>query len=224
MQLIRASAVVISVSHSDPLYYIARCARVCYQSTNAQNTDDTSFIKMLLSRGHMTPFEHVTVSVQFIVDRGLSHEIVRHRLISFNQESTRYCNYTNKEIRFVIPSWVKLTAENKPCDGRSRAWYEAMMASSVAYKYLIAMNCTPQQARDVLPNALKTELIATANLREWMHFFTLRCAPTAHPEMQRIAIQLLENIVIRVPVVFDELAKQYGVYHEDHNPTPARSS
>ena len=128
---------------------------------------------------------HQDVTVKFVCDRGVSHEIVRHRVASFAQESTRYCNYGldkfGSEITVIRPSWCKSSEEVYDI------WREAMILAEGAYFSLLYVNATPQEARSALPNSLKTELIVTMNLDGWGHFFELRCAPDAHPDIQEVA-------------------------------------
>lgn len=128
---------------------------------------------------------HEDVSVKFICDRGVTHEIVRHRPASFCQESTRYCNYRNGkfggEITVIKPCFFK---ENST---RYLNWFVACESAETAYNAILEDGGTPQEARDVLPNSLKTELIMTAPLMEWCHFFNLRMSPAAHPQMQEVA-------------------------------------
>lgn len=128
---------------------------------------------------------HEDVSVKFICDRGVTHEIVRHRPASFCQESTRYCNYSNGkfggEITVIKPCFFK---ENST---RYLNWFVACESAETAYNAILEDGGTPQEARDVLPNSLKTELIMTAPLMEWCHFFNLRMSPAAHPQMQEVA-------------------------------------
>lgn len=147
--------------------------------------------------------EHYSFSVKFIVDRGVSHEIVRHRLASFAQESTRYCNYNKAgQVAFIRPLFFK---EDTP---EFDNWCEAMMAAEACYLDMIQKGKKPQEARAVLPNSLKTEIVMTANLREWRHFFNLRAVGTTgapHPQMREVAIPLLEELKECIPVVFDDL-------------------
>ena len=158
--------------------------------------------------------EHSAMTVKFICDRGVSHELVRHRLCAFSQESTRYCNYKGG-VTFVIPPWVQVNEgeynwpiqhlvikeESNITDGN---WMSAMADSEGVYIQLLRNNWSPQQARSVLPNSTKTESVVTANFREWMHIFTLRCSLAAHPQMREIMIPLREECRRRIPVIFDE--------------------
>jgi thymidylate synthase (FAD) len=140
---------------------------------------------------------HQYETAKFIVDRGVSHEIVRHRPASYAQESTRYCNYTDgkfgNELTFIEPCFFATDS------GNYRAWHTAMVLTEAAYVKLIAAGAKPQEARSVLPNSLKTELWMTANAKEWYHFFSLRCAPAAHPQMQQVAKQLQAQMLPILP-------------------------
>ena len=186
---------------------IERVARTCYKSEG--KIKDGSARKMvagLIKSGHDAMLEHASVTVKFVVDRGISHELVRHRMASFAQESTRYCNYIKddfgSEITFIIP---------KCLDGESAAydaWKDTMKYCEDAYFKLLDIGLTPQEARAVLPNSTKTEVVMTANLREWRHFFKLRALGTTgkpHPQMLEVTIPLLEDFKSAIPVVFDDL-------------------
>ena len=186
---------------------IATAGRVCYQSE--PNTSDAFFVSKLIQRGHESVLEHAVISVRIICDRGVSHEIVRHRIASYSQESTRYCNYSKdkfgNELTFIRPPWVDL---RDPDDWASAWWCKAMESASEAYFDLLQDGWTPEQARSVLPNSLKTEIVVTMNVREWRHFFRLRCAPAAHPQMRQIANMLLNGFRETVPVIFDDIGKE----------------
>lgn len=182
---------------------IAEAGRVCYQSE--PTTDDATFVRNLIKRGHESVLEHAIIGVRVICDRGVSHELVRHRLASYSQESTRYCNYSKSKfgggLTFILPPWVSFDSP----DGSVYLWLLAMKEAEAIYLDLLKNGWTPEQARSVLPNSLKTEIVMTANLREWRHFFRLRCDPAAHPQMRQVADMLLEGFRKAVPVVFDDL-------------------
>ena len=175
------------------LKHIELCGRTCYKSEK-KITDEScrTFVQSIIKRGHEAVLEHFNITVKFICDRGVSHEIVRHRLASYCQESTRYCNYSKDdfsgEITVVEPFYLV------PDTLAYNAWKEACEAAEAAYFRLLDWGCTPQEARAVLPNSLKTEVVMTANLREWRHFFKLRCAPAAHPQMREVATPLLADM------------------------------
>lgn len=192
------------INGAEILKRIEKIGRVCYKSED-KITDDSarSFIANILKRGHESVIEHEKVSVRIICDRGVTHEIVRHRLASYSQESTRYCNYSNekfgKELTFIKPIfWEESSKEYK-------IWLNTMKAIEEAYNSLVESGAEPQQARSVLPNSLKTEIVVTMNLREWRHFFRLRTAKNAHPQMREIACALLDEFKCKIPVIFDDI-------------------
>ena len=189
------------------LHAIERAGRVCYKSEEKMGPGtDVEFVKKMLHLGHHAMIEHApSISMKFICDRGVSHEIVRHRLFSFAQESTRYCNYSNEkhgeEITVIEPCFWDYR-EDYP-SGIYDIWRCAMGAAEATYFMLLEKGATPQEARSVLPNSLKTEIIVTGNARQWRHFFMLRTAKEAHPQMQEVAKMALEQIQRRIPIIFD---------------------
>lgn len=211
----------VSIDGIEELQRIEIAGRTCYKSEDKISPDGESakrFVKMIIDNGHEAMLEHSSLSVRFICSRGVSHEIVRHRLFSFAQESTRYCNYSKGkfggECTFIVPpdqEWSVDTEEYHDQYGgieigsTKGLWYDALRIAEIDYMELLEAGWTPQQARDVLPNALKTEIVVTGNYREWRHFFKLRCDEKAHPHMRLLAKDLLEDIKLRIPVVFDDL-------------------
>ena len=193
---------------------IAAAGRVCYQSEG--KSDDATFVRKRIRQGHESILEHEKISVRIICDRGVSHELVRHRIASYSQESTRYCNYSKGkfggELTFIRPYWDDRSISAEMIRLRA-CWQEACLNAEWSYKKMIDAGCTPEAARAVLPNCLKTEVVMTANLREWRHFFKLRCAPAAHPDMRIIANMLLTAFKDVVPVVFDDI--EGGQQHEE---------
>ena len=208
----------ISEGGIEEMKRIEQIARTCYKSENLITADGESAKKMvsnLIAHGHEAMLEHVSITVRFTTDRGVSHEIVRHRLASYAQESTRYCNYSKGkfggEITCINPlngmyvdtkmkdmSFVEL-------DAIYDEWYAAMCDAEKHYMRMLEMGCTPQMARSVLPNSLKTELNMTANIREWRNFFKLRYAQAAHPQMRELACALLEEFKARMPILFGDI-------------------
>lgn len=186
--------------------------RTCYKSEDKITEDSAEkFVAGLIKRGHEAMLEHVSITVKFVTDRGISHEIVRHRLASFAQESTRYCNYSKdkfgKELTFIIPDFLTYGSEG------FKIWKEQMKQAEKTYFAMLEAGHTPQEARSVLPNSLKTELVMTANIREWRNFFKLRAANStgaAHPQMLEITRPLLDNLKVMIPVVFDDI-----IYEKD---------
>lgn len=205
MRIIKPSIHILDkLNGLEMLQRIELCGRVCYKSEHRITPESAeTFVANLIKRGHESVLEHVSFSVEFICDRGVSHEIVRHRLASYSQESTRYCNYSkgdfNGEITVIEPLYL---------DKHSRAyslWLDAMEMAEMAYFKLLNEGLTPQEARAVLPNSLKTELIMTANVREWRHFLKLRTSSAAHPQMREVAGMLHDELRQMVPVLFDDI-------------------
>lgn len=177
---------------------LERYGRVCYKSEDKITADSAKkFLRAAIKRGHLSLIEHEKVTVRIICDRGVTHEIVRHRIASYSQESTRYCDYSG-EVVFIRPFFFKGTIE------KYEVWSHAMQEATRYYKHLRNLGASPQEARSVLPNSLKTEIIVTYNLREWRHFFTLRCSKGAHPQMRQIAVPLLEEFQNQIPVLFED--------------------
>ena len=189
--------------------------RVCYKSEgNITNESADKFVGKLISSGHESVLEHEKITVKVVCDRGVTHEIVRHRLASYSQESTRYCDYAGG-VTFVIPPWSKIDTGVYTMWPRALGedhsqgdwhWVRAMDVAEVLYTTMRSEGWSPQQARSVLPNSLKTEIVMTMNLREWRHFFKLRCSPKAHPQMREIAQMMADEFASLLPVVFGEFS------------------
>lgn len=185
---------------------IEEIGRTCYKSENKITEGSAAkFVRNLIRSGHESVLEHCTFSVRFTVDRGVSHEIVRHRLASYSQESTRYCNYSQdkfgNEITVIEPSYLK--KDSYPY----LLWKTACETCEIAYRFMLEQGCTPQEARAVLPNSLKTELVMTANIREWRHFLKLRCSKAAHPQIREVAIDLRNQLIDLLPHLFEDLVE-----------------
>lgn len=183
---------------------LEECGRVCYKSEDSITEGSAEkFLKGIISRGHEAVLEHCSFTVKFICDRGVSHEIVRHRLAAYCQESTRYCNYSkdkyNNEITVIEPCYLTQGTETYT------RWEKACIEAESAYFDLLNAGCSPQEARAVLPNSLKTELVMTADIREWRHFLRLRCSKAAHPQIREVATQLLEALQWDLPVLFGDI-------------------
>ena len=190
----------------DALEIIERAGRTCYKS-EARITDTSAekFVRGIVASGHHSVLEHVGASVRFITDRGVSHEIVRHRIASYSQESTRYCNYGKADdITFIKPVFFE------PNTLQWNLWKYACENSEDRYLELLKSGATPQEARTVLNNSLKTELVMTANLREWRYFFTLRCSKAAHPQMRALALDTLELFKVKHPVLVEDIVRVLG--------------
>ena len=199
----------ISEGGISELQFLEKIARKCYKSEDKISEDGESakrLVGSLIKSKHEAMLEHMSLSVLFICDRGVSHEIVRHRMASFAQESTRYCNYSKGkfggEITFIRP--YDMLSDSTEFG----IWESAMSAAENSYMELIKNGVSPQMARSVLPNSLKTELVMTANLREWRHFLNLRAAGSTgapHPQMLEVAVPLLIELQHVIPVVFDDI-------------------
>lgn len=198
-------------SYEAMLEKLERIGRVCYKSEgNIREGSAEKFLRNIVAQGHESVIEHESVTMKVLCDRGVTHEIVRHRIASYSQESTRYCNYTSEkfgsEICCVDPAGGFGYDRSDPADQRKEAiWREAMEAAERAYFALLEAGARPEEARSVLPNSLKTEIVMTMNLREWRHFFRLRCSRRAHPQMAEVARMLLRELAGRYPVFFEDL-------------------
>ncbi|MEW5911894.1 MAG: FAD-dependent thymidylate synthase [Thermodesulfobacteriota bacterium] len=191
------------------LALIERAGRTCYKSEHLISHDSAAeFVRRIVASGHHSVIEHASATVRFICDRGVSHELVRHRLAAYSQESTRYANYSQErfgnQITVVRPMFWPEGSEPY------RQWEKAMLAAEAAYLELLALGAKPQEARAVLPNSLKTEVVMTANLREWRHVIDLRSSKAAHPQIRQLMLPLLDEFSRRVPVFFDDLARKYA--------------
>lgn len=190
---------------------IERIGRVCYKSEDKITGDSAdSFVRGIIKRGHESVIEHESITVKVICDRGVTHEIVRHRIASYSQESTRYCNYTGEKfdghITVIDPTTGFGWDLNKAGDREKyNIWMSAMLEADWHYQQMINNGATPQEARSVLPNSLKTEIVMTMNLREWRHFIRLRTSPAAHPQMREVAKMIGSEFAERYPVFFEDL-------------------
>lgn len=202
----------------DMLKAIERIGRTCYKSED-KITDDSyeTFVSNLIKRGHLSVIEHCSVTADIICDRGVTHEIVRHRIGSYSQESTRYCNYSadkyGNEITVIDPGTAFEWGDTPEAIAKRNEWTAACLVAEVQYLQMLENGASPQEARSVLPNSLKTEIWVTYNLREWRHFFQLRCAPAAHPQMQEVARMLLAEMTAYVPIIFDDIYEE--VFHRN---------
>ncbi|MDD2646670.1 MAG: FAD-dependent thymidylate synthase [Patescibacteria group bacterium] len=205
MQVIKPSFIIEDeVDGKKILKNLEKYARTCYKSEDKICEGSAEkLIANILKRGHESVIEHEKVTVRLICDRGVTHELVRHRLASYSQESTRYCDYHKKgSIQVIEPFFFAGNPE------KYAAWQKAMEDTEQAYNKLIELGATPQEARSVLPNSLKTEIVTTFNLREWRHFFKLRTSAAAHPQMREIIIPLLAEFKKRIPIIFDDIVAE----------------
>ena len=202
MRYVEPSTEILACDGLEACKRIELAARVCYKSE--ERITETSYVRLLtqlLESEHESVLEHASATVRFVCDRGVSHELVRHRIASFSQESTRYCNYAkdkfNGECSFIAPPGLS--------DAALMCWYDAMRSAEHSYFDLLGAGVSPQIARGVLPNSLKTEVVVTANMREWRHIFKLRTSPKAHPQMRELMVPLLAKFKALVPIIFDDL-------------------
>lgn len=187
---------------------IERAGRTCYKSeNNISEGSAEKFISNIIKSGHESVIEHEKITVRFICDRGVTHELVRHRIASYSQESTRYCNYCNdkfgNELTFIKPCfWDESTEGGK---AKTEIWKQSLSDIEKQYFKLIELGARPEEARSILPNSLKTEIVVTMNMRSWRNFFRLRTSERAHPQIRQISIALLEELKEKLPVLFGDL-------------------
>jgi len=183
----------------DPARIVEEMGRICYQSSGETGGD---FTRMLVKRGHESVLEHVSAGFRIVTDRGVTHELVRHRIASFSQESTRYCDYTGErfggDLSFIEPPGLEGGESSR------RGWSSAVSYAEEVYRALRTSGVSPQIARSVLPNSLKSEIGMTANAREWRHFLKLRLSVASHPQMRHIAEMLCVQLAEWFPDAFKE--------------------
>ena len=213
MKLIEPSFYILDRGSSprfDDLWKIENAYGVCYQAERNPNRNLSSWIQEKIRMGHESPLEHVSVSVSFTCDRAIANELVRHRIASFSQESTRYCNYSKEkfgsELTFIKPPWWD--DEGEQADNLRQDLEVGLIAAEKYYLEMLSDGAKPEEARALLPLCLKTELVMTANLREWRHIFQLRAADMtgkAHPQMKELMVPLLDNFIKMYPGIFDDI-------------------
>lgn len=201
MRIVKPSVSIESnISYDEALRIVENATRVCYKSEDKiKEGSAEKLIKGVIKAKHFGCIEHVSLTVKFICDRACSHQLVRHRLMSFNQKSQRYCKEDNLEV--IKPEGLKNTS----------IWLESCRQAENAYAELIRRGEKPEVARSVLPNSTATEIYATANLREWRHFFELRCDRTAQKDIRMLALELLCQMFEKYPVFFEDLVDRYAI-------------
>jgi thymidylate synthase (FAD) len=186
----------------DQAKQIERAARTCYKSENLITEDSyKKMVRILREKDHSAMLEFGGLTVKFITSRGIANEFVRHRIPSFAQESTRYCNYAKdkfgNELTFIRPStWGSFTPIQQ------QWWTDAVNDDEQKYLKGIEIGLTAQLARGILPNDLKAEINVKTNFREWLHIFKLRCSPAAHPDIRALLEPLHEELAETLPCVF----------------------
>jgi len=208
MKVVKAGYIILTPKEQliNQSKMIEKAGRTCYKSED-MITDEShiKFVdKLLHTYHHESVIEHSSMTVVFVNDRGVSHEEVRHRLCAFSQESTRYINYT-KENKGGECSFIDIKQHLKNPNVTLGIWMDAMQYAENAYKAMIDAGESPQIARSVLPNSLKTELVVTTNFREWRHIFKLRTSKAAHPQIREVMNPLLLELKSIVPVIFDDI-------------------
>ena len=201
MEVIKSSVELVNpMPYKEALNITELATRVCYKSEDKMKEGSAEkLIKGIIKSKHFGCLEHVNLTVKFICDRACSHQLVRHRLMSFNQKSQRYCKEDNLEV--IKPEGLENTS----------LWLESCRQAENAYAELIRRGEKPEVARGVLPNSTATEIYATANLREWRHFFELRCDRTAQKDIRMLALELLCQMFEKYPVFFEDLVDRYAV-------------
>ncbi len=220
MKKIKASYEILTPINTDEIYKSIEIAgRTCYKSEDKITQDSAKkFVKMIVQdKKHLSVIEHIPISVRFISNRGFSHELVRHRIGSYSQESTRYCNYNKAKFGNEItcidlnPAMDIEHSEIKDMDTLikfeklNNIITDAWKMAEEYYNTLIRQGASPQIARNVLPIGLKTEIVATYNLRQWREVFKQRTAPQAHPNMRELMIPLLKEFAEKMPEIFGDL-------------------
>ncbi|MDD6837419.1 MAG: FAD-dependent thymidylate synthase [bacterium] len=183
---------------------IEKIARTCYRSEDSiKEGSAEKMVRALIRRGHGAMLEHESVSVRCFTDRAIANEMVRHRMASYAQESTRYCNYAKEKHQCQIKVIPPFEEDKNP--QAYQAWLRAVTTAEESYMQMLEFGATPEEARDVLPHSLATEIVITANMREWRHIFNLRTAADAHPKIRQLMKGILVDFVTNIPVLFDDI-------------------
>jgi len=203
MTIVKPYAEVPEINGVELMKNIEKAGRTCYKSEVQSEDSYKRFINSIISRGHESVLEHEKVTVRFVADRGTMWDITRHRHASFSIESSRWCNYGKegfgKEIKIIEPFFLVNDKE------KYSIWENAMKAAEEAYMKLIDMGCPPDYARMTVPASLATEIVMTANIREWRHIFNLRCAKPVHPHVKQVMIALLLHFKKVMPELFEDI-------------------
>ena len=205
MKIIEPSVELVNEIDAEKIMrHIELAGRVCYKS-EARISDQSAekFIANIIKSGHESVIEHISLTFKIVCDRGVTHEIVRHRLASYSQESSRYCDYSNdkfgNELTFIKPCFWSEDDEN------FLLWKNTMSQLEKVYLEMRRNGARPEQARSILPNSLKTEIFMTCNLREWRHFLKLRASNRAHPQMREVALKIYKILNENLPIIFSDI-------------------
>ena len=233
MKIIKPYHIIESeIDYQKILAHLEKCGRVCYQSGDLANEKSAEkFIGGIIKSGHESVIEHISITVRFITNRGVTHEMVRHRLASYSQESTRYCSYNrdkfDNQLTYIQPPWFKTdiigehdikwigvygadTKSTHRLDKAENRWFWNCAVGERDYLRLLDEGWIPQQARDVLNNSIKTEIVMTCNVREWREVFRQRCSKYAHPEIREIMIPTLIEFQEKMPILFNDIEYYKG--------------
>lgn len=206
--------IVSNNDYKEMLIKLEKIGRVCYKSEDyIKEGSAEKFLKGIVKRGHESVIEHESITVRVTCDRGVTHEIVRHRIASYSQESTRYCNYTNDKFSnqiscIDIATGFEYDLNDENDRKKYEIWNNAMNAAEQYYFQMIEAGAKPEEARSILPNSLKTEIVMTMNLREWRHFIRLRASKRAHPQIREITEMIRKEFAERYPVFFEDLVPE----------------
>lgn len=204
MRIVKPQAIILSDIDEDAMLgRLERAGRTAYKSADKITPGSAAaFVQKIINSGHESVLEHEVIQVRFICDRGVTHELVRHRIAAYTQESTRYVNYNKRGMEVIEPIFWSTGV----CADERKVWEQAMASCEFAYNRLILLGASPQEARSVLPNSLKTEIVCTMNLREWRHVMRLRTAPSAHPQMREMMNLLADQFKVLLPSIFGDVA------------------
>ena len=218
MIIIKPAIEIVSDNNYEEMLKKIECiGRVCYKSEDKIDEGSAEkFILGIIKSGHGSVIEHESITVRIICDRGVSHEIVRHRIASYSQESTRYCNYTkdkfSNQITYIdLASGFRYNLDDEIDSKKYEIWKEAIEKAEEYYFKMIEAGAKPQEARSVLPNSVKTELVMTMNIRSWRNFFSLRSSNRAHPQMREISNMILRQFIDQFPIFFEDLESLLSV-------------
>ena len=216
MEVVKQSHEILNtIDWDNVLLQLELPIRKCYNSEHRiKEGSAEKLIRTVISNKHVSTLEHFSFSVNFITNRGVTHELVRHRMASYSQVSTRYVNYGGRDMQYILPVWMDDTYlghySDKPLVATDITtpegiWIESCMKSESAYKELLRMDSKPEQAREVLNNSLQTDITMTTTVRDWIHLLGLRCDKTAHPQIRSLMRGLHSELVDTCPVLFDSV-------------------
>lgn len=199
-----------SLTRNDGIYmlrFIEKQARISHRSEDRQTLDswERFITAVVMQHGDYSVIEHASITATIRVDRGVTHELVRHRLFAFTQESTRFVRYKG-DLEFIMPDLIASSAgPNGDSVGTIADFFAAIAVASDTYFKMLDRGTRPQEARSILPNALAATIAVTGNLRNWRHFFLMRTSKETHPDFKRITIPMLAEFQRVVPLIYDDI-------------------